>query len=54
VEDIENSPSLRPHLQENLQKIYRRAVELALIETRLDYAPVPDQCPWDLDTLLNG
>ena len=53
-EDIRNSPSLRRHLEENLQEIYRDAMELAMIETRIDYSPVPDKCPWDLDTLLES
>jgi hypothetical protein len=54
VDDIEDSPSLRRHLEQNLQKLYKRAVEAALIETRLDYSPVPKECPWDLETLLEG
>jgi len=54
LEDLEDSPSLRLHLQQNLRKIYHRAVELALIETRLDHAPMRDECPWDLDSLLKA
>ena len=27
---------------------------LALIETGLEHAAVPDECPWDLDTLLES
>jgi hypothetical protein len=27
-------------------------MELALIETGLEHAAVPKECPWDLDTLL--
>ena len=52
LEDIADSPSLRRHLEENLQKLYERAVEAAVIETRLDHVPVPRKCPWSLDTLL--
>jgi hypothetical protein len=52
LDDIEDSPSLRRHLEENLQKLYRRAMETALIEARLDYSPFPNERPWDLDTLL--
>jgi hypothetical protein len=51
-DDIRDSPSLRRYLAENLQEIYADAKEMALIETRLDYSPVPDDCPWDLDGLL--
>jgi hypothetical protein len=50
---LEASPSLRPHLQAGLQKIYRRSVTLALLETELEHAAVPDECPWDLDALLS-
>ena len=53
-DDIEDSPSLRRHLEENLQKLYQRAIEAALIETRMEYAAVPHDCPWDLDTLLES
>jgi hypothetical protein len=49
---IEDSPSLRPYLEKRLQKTYRDAIALALIETELEHAAVPDECPWDLDTLL--
>jgi hypothetical protein len=52
LEGIEASPSLRPYLQQNLQKIHQNAMELALIETGLEHAAVPKGCPWDLDTLL--
>jgi hypothetical protein len=51
---IADSPSLRSYLQVNLQKIYRQAVTLALLETDLEHAAVARQCPWDLDTLLAG
>lgn len=53
VDDIEEAPSLRRHLEQNLQKLYTRAVEEAAIETRLDSSPMPKECPWDLDALLN-
>jgi Domain of unknown function DUF29 len=51
---IESSPSLRPYLEANLQKIYRQAIALALIETDLEHAAVPDECPWDIATLLES
>jgi len=51
---IADSPSLRPYLQANLQKIYQQAVTLALLETDLEHAAIDKQCPWDLDTLLAG
>jgi len=51
---VRSSPSLRPYLQQNLQEIYQDGIELALLETGLEHAAVPDECPWDLDTLLHG
>jgi hypothetical protein len=50
---IKSSPSLRPYLQQNLQEIYREAIKLALIETEMEFAAVPDECPWDLGALLD-
>lgn len=55
---LEDSPSLRRHLQENLQKIYRRAVRDALQETNLTERAreldIPKDCPYTLDELLEG
>jgi hypothetical protein len=51
---IKLSPSLRPYLEQNLQEIYQEAIALALIETGLEHAAVPDECHWDLDTLLES
>ena len=55
---LESSPSLRRHLDENLQKIYRAAVRDALEETNLtaharDF-DIPKECPYTLDELLEG
>ena len=56
--DLEASPSLRRDLQENLQKIYRRAVRAALRETgltkRARELDIPEECPYTLDALLDG
>lgn len=51
-QELEGSPSLRPYLQENLQAIYQGAVKMARIETGLDDAAVPEQCPWTIEVLL--
>lgn len=50
---LEDSPSLRRHLAENLQKIYQRAVRSALEETSSN-AEVPAKCPYTLDELLDA
>jgi len=59
IEDaVEDSPSLLRHLDENLQRTYRRAVKQALEETDLvaneNALNFPETCPYKLDELLNG
>jgi hypothetical protein len=53
-----DSPSLRKHAENNLQRIYREAVELALVETNLaghaSNPDIPEECPYSLETLLEG
>jgi hypothetical protein len=53
-----DSPSLRKHAEVNLQRIYREAVELALVETNLAghtvNPDIPEECPWTLRALLEG
>ena len=53
-----DSPSLRKHAAANLQRIYREAVELALVETNLAgqaaNPDIPEECPYTLETLLEG
>lgn len=55
---LEDSPSLRRYLENNIQKIYRRAVRRALLETGLqdsaENLDVPAECPWTVDQLLEG
>ena len=59
IEDaIEDSPSLRRHLEETLERTYRRAVKQALDETNLAAKAaelaIPETCPYTLDELLEG
>jgi predicted transcriptional regulator len=55
---IEDSPSLRRHLEQSLQKIYQRAVKDALLETKLTARAkefnLPEKCPYHLADLLEG
>jgi hypothetical protein len=55
---LDDSPSLRSYAQDNLQKIYERAVRDALFETGLaekrGEMDLPDQCPYDLTDLLEA
>jgi hypothetical protein len=59
IEDaLEESPSLRRHLEETLERTYRRAVKQALDETNLTSKAaelaIPETCPYTLDELLGG
>ncbi len=55
---LDDSPSLRRHAGQNLQKIYRRAVKDALFETNLagraQELDIPSRCPYTLDDLLEA
>jgi len=55
---LEDSPSLRGHLEENLEKIYCKAVTHALRETNLagraQELDIPPTCPYSLDHLLTA
>jgi hypothetical protein len=54
---IEDSPSLRRHLRQNLEKIYTAAVQDAVEEMQLPKAraaEIPAECPYTLDELLEG
>jgi hypothetical protein len=51
-DELLDSPSLRRHLRENLERIYRRAVAEAKEETGLKDTAIAEACPWDLDSLL--
>jgi hypothetical protein len=54
LDEIVDSPSLRGHLRDNLQRVYLRAVDEAREETGIDNPSLPQECPWDLDELLEA
>jgi hypothetical protein len=58
LDHFADSPSLRKHAETNLQRIYREAVELALVETNLDghaaNPDIPEECPYTLEALFEG
>jgi hypothetical protein len=59
IEDLmEDSPSLRRHLEETLEKTYGRAVKQALNETNLKSnardLDIPEKCPYKLEELLEA
>jgi hypothetical protein len=55
---MERSPSLRRHLEENLEKVYGRAIKQVLDETnlksQLKALDIPKKCPYTLGELLEG
>jgi Domain of unknown function DUF29 len=55
---FDDSPSLRRYAEENLQKIYRRAVRDALMETGLTEQSasldLPADCPYTLEDLVES
>ena len=56
LDDFYDSPSLRRHLKDSLERVYRRAVTEALQETGLEEhrEELPEHCPWNLEELLSG
>ena len=57
LDDFEDSPSLRRHLEENLEHLYTRAVKQAIREMKLPHSrceEIPVRCPYTLDELLEG
>ena len=54
---VDDSPSLKPHLQKILPTAYRRALRQAAYEMKLPHsrvAELPPECPWTLEQLLEG
>jgi hypothetical protein len=53
LNQLEMSPSLKPHLSAAVQKAYPKAVELASDETGLPKKTFPDTCPYTPEQLLD-
>ena len=55
---LEDSPSLRRYAEQNLERIWRKAVKNALFETghagREKDLDIPANCPYTLDDILDG
>ncbi|NEQ95187.1 MAG: DUF29 domain-containing protein [Cyanothece sp. SIO2G6] len=51
---LEESPSLKTHLEEAMIKAYPKAVQLAIKETELPERTFPVDCPYGLTTVLNS
>jgi Domain of unknown function DUF29 len=59
IEDlVEDSPSLRRHMEKTPERTYRRAVKQALDETNLSAKAkqfaIPETCPYNVFELLEG
>jgi hypothetical protein len=51
--DFDESRLLRNYAEENLARVYAKAVRRATRETGLDKSKFPDECPYTLDDLLS-
>lgn len=47
-----DSPSLRQHMQDSIERIYSKAVRDAARETGLPVETFPEQCPYPIDEIL--
>lgn len=50
---LEENPSLKPYLQEAIQRAYRKAVALAAGETNLPDNTFPSDCPYAFEQVLS-
>jgi len=50
---LEENPSLKPYLQEALQKVYESGRDLAVGETDLPLKTFPQDCPYKLEDILS-
>lgn len=50
---LEENPSLKPYLQEAIQRAYRKAVALAAGETNLPDNTFPSDCPYAFEQILS-
>ena len=50
---LEDNPSLKPYLEEAINKAYPKAVMFAVKETGLEKSRFPDKCPYTIEQLLD-
>jgi len=50
---LEENPSLKPYLQESLQKVYESGRDLAVGETNLPLKIFPSACPYTLEEIFS-
>ncbi|MBD2180037.1 DUF29 domain-containing protein [Planktothrix sp. FACHB-1355] len=50
---LQENPSLKPYLQEAIQKIYESGRDLAVGETNLPLKSFPENCPYTLEEIFS-
>lgn len=50
---LKENPSLKPYLDEAIQKGFRQGINLVLRETPLDVDDLPSECPYEIAQLLD-
>jgi hypothetical protein len=50
---LEDNPSLKPYLEEALDKAYVKGIELAVKETNLPHQTFPAECPYKFADILD-
>ncbi|MBW4613839.1 MAG: DUF29 domain-containing protein [Desmonostoc vinosum HA7617-LM4] len=53
LETLEENPSLKPYLQEVIQKAYIKGIALAAKETNLPVKTFPQDCPYMLEEIIS-
>lgn len=55
IEDLlDESPSLKPELDQAMQKVYAKAKGWVEVETGLSAQMFPEQCPWTFAEIINS
>ncbi|MFB2933948.1 DUF29 domain-containing protein [Aerosakkonemataceae cyanobacterium BLCC-F154] len=50
---LAESPSLKPYLPEAIAQAYQYGLALAVRETSLNYEDFPEECPYNIEQILN-
>jgi hypothetical protein len=53
IDLLAESPGLKPYLTETVTKAYEDGLDLVVQETPLDYAALPEQCPYTIEQILD-
>ena len=50
---LQESPSLKPYLPDAISEVYKYALKLAMSETSLSKETFPQECPYNLEQILD-